>query len=85
MNERLKELAREAWLYAVERRTLTDGNHDDFLNFQEEKFAELIIRECIRVSDDLYQGSERLDNNDAVHYHDVDVGEELAKHFGVEA
>ena len=81
MNERLKQLATEAWRWANNQ---VDIPEPQIVRFQG-KFAELIVRECIRVSDDLYQGSERLDNNDAVHYHDVDVGEELAKHFGVEA
>jgi ABC-type amino acid transport substrate-binding protein len=80
MNERLLALQKQAYAYADKN---TQEGDNQFAMIQLGKFAELIVQECIRVSDDLYQGSERLDAG-TVHYYDVDVGEELAKHFGVE-
>ena len=50
MNERIKELAQLAGLIA--------GEHDDLdfkknIDYREKKFAELIIRECAKVSEDI--------------------------------
>jgi len=68
MNERIRELAEQAgW----------DNHHSKF-DTRIEKFAELIVRECINqcahapdVSEDWYQGVKWVAN-------------EIAQHFGVE-
>jgi len=44
MNERVKELARQANLPLI---------HDNFLTAAQEKFAELIVRECASLADAL--------------------------------
>jgi len=65
MNERIKELIKEATSieYGVD-------NGFDMVIFDKEKFAELIVRECIAVHEDDYG---------------VDIiGDVLKKHFGVE-
>jgi len=77
MNERLKELAEQAWLYAVEQRTLTDGNHDDFLNFQEAKFAELIIQECGEIAYGTYW-------QDPKGVRGIHIKDAILENFGVE-
>lgn len=62
MNERFKQLANRCGLYiAYENRAVTDK--------ELESFAEMIVRECIRID---------IDNPDAA------PGVEIAKHFGVE-
>ena len=45
MNERIKELAEQAGF--IDRGT----NHTAYMNFDHEKFAELIIEECLRMCD----------------------------------
>jgi hypothetical protein len=58
MNKRIKELEPQCW------------EHNEFgLNFNYEKFAELIVRECANVAAD----------HDA-----LDIYEEIREHFGVE-
>lgn len=50
MNERIKELAEQADLYA--RSDNSSMAFDSWKNRYTEKFAELIVKECIRVSDE---------------------------------
>ena len=45
MNERIKQLAEQAGF--IDRGT----NHTAYMNFDHEKFAELIIEECLRMCD----------------------------------
>ena len=73
MNERIKDLEKQCWSHRVNGR-LVDGQ----LHFDTQKFAELIVRECINqcahapdVSEDWYQGVKWVAN-------------EIAQHFGVE-
>jgi hypothetical protein len=46
MNERIKELEQQCWGYRVDG-ILVDGQ----LHFDVPKFAELIVRECMRMCD----------------------------------
>ena len=72
MNERIKELADEAkmstylFAYGVE------------FNISIEKFAELIIEECVSISN-----IER-DNSVGCGYVTQTIGQRIRKHFGVE-
>ena len=72
MNERIKELAKQAEIYAGD---LIDqgADYDQYPHYYTEKFAELIVRECMQVANE-YQnrgGNCYVDNM-------------IAKHFGVE-
>lgn len=51
MNERIKLLANQSWEYARKRQNSPDEDNEDsyYRNFQE-KFAELIIRECAEIA-----------------------------------
>ena len=60
MNERIKLLEDQCYEYKAEMPDIW---------FNKEKFAELIVRECIRID---------INNPDAA------PGVEIAKHFGVE-
>ena len=64
MNERIKELAEQATSY---KEVLVEGKHDIEV-FDKEKFAELIVKECIDTA--FHRGHPDL--------------EFLLKHFGVE-
>ena len=75
MNERIKELAEQAGF--------TEGGYESDEGpwigpeFNKEKFAELIVRECIRKIEDIAESS-----NDPQPIYRVAV--ELLEHFGVE-
>lgn len=68
MNERIKELAKQASYRIIE----TDGAPVISTEFDKEKFAELIVRECA----------------DRIRFcikNDIDfIAEDIEKHFGIE-
>jgi len=66
MNERIQQLAEQAGF--IDRGT----NHTAYMNFDHEKFAELIVRQCIDVVED-------AGGIDKYHYTGA-----IGKHFGVE-
>ena len=63
MNDRIKELAEQA---TVIRKTFHGIEH---IEFDKEKFAELIVKECIEIVDSGYL---------------IGPGNQIRKHFGVE-
>jgi hypothetical protein len=73
MNQRIQELVRRADQYVKSNPKAGVTIHaGDMFN---EKFAELIIRECVKAADEWYQ------------YHNEiqwDPGEHIKQHFGVE-
>ena len=70
MNERIQALAEQAGF--IDRGT----NHTAYMNFDHEKFAELIVREC---------ASELIRWKDEPFPYDPEFGAKLIrKHFGVE-
>ena len=72
MNERIKELADRAGEYADFESGLCT---DEFL----EKFAELIVRECVQVSEDDITDGDACCTNTADR-----IARQIKKHFGVE-
>jgi len=72
MNKRIKELEPQCW------------EHNEFgLNFNYEKFAELIVRECALVAKTLPHTPERHWVQDSVTYIPVHCEQNILKHFGV--
>ena len=73
MNERIKELAKQAESYAYEHE---EQWHDgpDWQELFNEKFAELIVKECAEVAD----------NADAIRPKWRSIGKWVREHFGVE-
>ena len=69
MNERIKELASQCWDLRL------DGRH-----FDQEQFAELIVRECIDIVDDAERGGSNEVWDNAVKF----IRRDLQEHFGVE-
>ena len=86
MNKKIKDFAAQAMQYAVDQPTSVDK--DTHLNNLFEKFAELIIKECIKICE--HQATMQFD---AYHFnlveHDTsEVADQCAKeikeYFGVE-
>ena len=73
MNERIKELWMQAGIY--------DGREGLYWFSQEqlEKFAELIVKECIDIAKDVNRNP-YLDE----HHHARQIIKNITKHFGVE-
>ena len=72
MNERIKELEKQCWGYRVDG-VLVDGQ----LHFDTEKFAELIVRECLN----------KIENEAAQYAEPVwafELVNDIKEHFGVE-
>lgn len=97
MNERIKELDAQAVEYALgvcDANGLYQGK--EYLQVVKEKFAELIVRECVQFIDEEnvrlceYQNSlpewdgNRRDDCDLVIEKCIDLAERLKEHFGVE-
>jgi hypothetical protein len=75
MNERIKQLARQATEYA---HTKNDSLHQFNLDALYEKFAELIVQDCIDVLDGkIYRASDHEGD-------EIWVDLILKEHFGVE-
>ena len=69
MNERIKELAEQA----------TTEEHDGFRYFDKAKFAELIVKECIKICSDVEADTE-MDLSDGA----LVCVAEIKEHFGVQ-
>ena len=61
MNERIEQLAEQCWIHTNEPLFAAKSPHWEF---DRHKFAELIVRECIRLCDqvDLVGADECIDN-----------------------
>ena len=79
MNERIQELAEQAGF--VDK----GSNHTAYMNFNHEKFAELILRECLNKIESKRSRGENTDQwtitRDMCYR---DMMEELNEHFGFE-
>ena len=74
MNERIKQLATQAWKYANETVGYREfGYHDAF----EQKFAELIVRECMEQV--WYTREDGINGNIS-----QVIKDRIKEHFGVE-
>ena len=76
MNERIKELAKQAgWDPARP----PYGKFSQYDEFDHVKFAQLIVRDCVRVCNKVY-----FDNYpDAEDFERSEEGEAIKRHFGV--
>ena len=79
MNERIRKLAEQSGFFPVPDDTETDWEYRAE-NARYEKFAELIIKECVKICDKVYE------QNDNVK---IRVGatfcrEDIKEHFGVD-
>ena len=75
MNEQIKRLSEQAINYATSNRPLPDLKDKDlFLNNLFEKFAELIVQECVDICNL---------TTDRTYLNGVIAGDKIKKHFGV--
>ena len=72
MNERIKELAREAGI--VNRKFSFGQWWETDLTTEQKKFAELIVRECISIVDE----QKECLHEEQKYWHDRDYGYEMA-------
>ena len=76
MNERIRQLAEQAGIYKLDI-------GDETAYWVLEKFAELIVRECLELADNIREGCEV--DGEAEQALGADwVGLAIARHFGVE-
>jgi hypothetical protein len=84
MNERIKELAKEAGL--IQAKDFKSG--DEVKNFVFgnglEKFAELIVRECSAFANHFSDGHEKDQFGRKMFLYTNDIGQVILEHFGVE-
>jgi len=86
MNERIKQLAEQAYTEVMHERGGT------YMAFDKEKFADLIVRECAALAkskSERIQSMETDDRGDKAQIHSLawqfeEFGYEIKKHFGVE-
>ena len=78
MNERIRELAEQAEIYAGEQ--IDEGaDYNQYPRYYTEKFAELIVQECAQVSEDDITDGDACCTNTADR-----IARQIKKHFGVE-
>jgi len=78
MNERIQQLAEQAGF--IDRGT----NHTAYMNFDHEKFAELIVRECAEQM--IAKGTDWVDcapSQTGVRPEYWDMAQQIKQHFGV--
>ena len=78
MNERIKQLVDQV---NIKHQV---GDICRMVSDQElEKFAELIVKECVEIADKSNQGS-KSSNEGTEFYYNADIGDKIKEHFGVE-
>ena len=75
MNERIRDLKEQALIWAVETLDPDALNDNEWGVAIDEKFAELIVAECVGICND---------TNDATYLNGVIAGRKIKQHFGVE-
>jgi hypothetical protein len=78
MNERIRELAKQADGVFIHK-LITGAKQYTFLEKDLEKFAELIVRECVSICQDV-DGEDNIDARSGRQ----DCAVEIKEHFGVE-
>ena len=83
MKERILELAEQADEYTDNKIQQQGEYHPDWHDIRDQKFAELIVRECLALADNIREGCEV--DGEAEQAIGADwVGLAIARHFGVE-
>ena len=76
MNERIKELAEQAMSATFNKFSGVEWSAEEWRNFYDTKFAELIVRECL---DQCYNRG----MNDALYAGQLKAAAYIEEHFGV--
>lgn len=75
MNERINQLIKQSYI------TVQFDNREAYTHFSQEKFAELIIRECIGCADIVGKANYTSSYPNSTAYH---IKQKIKEHFGVE-
>ena len=90
MNERIRDLKEQSLVWAIETLDPDVLNDNEWAVAIDEKFAELIVRECLKeIKDMIVDESERLYPNnkqttECVNDRLLDAYDNIKEHFGVE-
>ena len=85
MNERIKALVEQARKYADENRPGSFVKYDpEWFVLYNEKFAELIVRECMSIVENYPIDPEDMPYNGRIIPYMIFVQEKMQLHFGVE-
>jgi hypothetical protein len=79
MNERIRELAEQAGITTNLDTDFFEKDINKWVDYYSEKFAELIVRECAKVSEDDITDGDACCTNTADR-----IARQIKKHFGVE-
>lgn len=74
MNEKIKNLVEQCT--TVEHGVIQPRSRGDVYHFDKEKFAELIVHDCVKIAELKEQGYNEYDS-------DVSVGWYIKEHFGI--
>ena len=77
MNERIRELAEQAQKVAY----YTDGGYTPIMTLDQEKFAELLIQQCMACS--TWVGKMNTNSVEPIHTAHA-INQRIKEHFGVE-
>ena len=86
MNERIKQLAEQAGLVKILDEHASEYGNGMFENTpypELEKFAQLIVRECVGVADDYVKDCTCDEHKNCKHPRSA-IGRKIREHFGVE-
>lgn len=83
MNKLIQEFAEQADLFADSKLHMKGEYHPDWHDIRDKKFAELIVRECVGVVENLSSGYKDYRNQIEDSFR-RDCVEEMKQHFGVE-
>jgi hypothetical protein len=87
MNERIKELEKQAWEFVDKTWNWANANNPSQATLFKAKFAELIVRECMKVCKKTEQyevGNQDPDEVGCIRAGAVFCREDIKQHFGVE-
>lgn len=84
MNERIRELRKQAMVREAYYPAGNDGHPEYRVYLNEEKFAELIIRECVSLRTELSQFDNSTAYGDGYENGLKDLAESIIEHFGIE-
>jgi hypothetical protein len=82
MNERIKELSEQADNYTDEKIQMPGEYHPDWHDIRDQKFAELIVAECLKIAknrEDEFESAGLLEESNAV----GNVAYRISRQFGV--
>jgi hypothetical protein len=89
MNERIKELAEQADEYADNKIQMPGEYHPDWHDTRDEKFAELIVKECVAQIQPMWNQVKEVGAPPGYDYDTFDLAyndcmNAIKEHFGVE-